>query len=200
MKSDSSMPPEHKGPSAPRRAAKPAAIGETRGRARGGSAQRIADLMPDIGRTAFRKFGFVQSSVVTRWTEIVGDRHASISAPESIRFAAGQKADGVLNLVVLPAHAPMMQHVCPELIERVNRFFGYRAIIRIKMRQGAIQPRASVADTKPDRIRASQGAKISAEMGDCLRDVADPELRKVLESLAQSMCNAASNDRDKDDA
>src|SRR3546814_16632213 len=43
-------------------------------RPRGGEARAIADLVPDIGRTAFRKFGFVQSSVVSRWREIVGDR------------------------------------------------------------------------------------------------------------------------------
>ena len=36
----------------------------------------ISDLMPDIGRAAFRKFGFIQSSIVTRWAEIVGKRYA----------------------------------------------------------------------------------------------------------------------------
>ena len=29
-------------------------------RPRGGAARPIAELMPEIGRTAFRKFGFVQ--------------------------------------------------------------------------------------------------------------------------------------------
>src|SRR3546814_7366068 len=45
-------------------------------RPRGGEARAISDLVPEIGRTAFRKFGFVQSSVVSRWREIVGDRLA----------------------------------------------------------------------------------------------------------------------------
>ena len=45
-------------------------------RPRGGGAKAIGDLMPEIGRTAFRRFGFVQSSVVTRWPEIVGPHHA----------------------------------------------------------------------------------------------------------------------------
>ena len=94
-------------------------------RARGGQARAIADLMPEIGRTAFRRFGFVQSSVVTRWPEIVGPQHAKVCAPEAIRFAPGEKSDGILQLVVTPAHAPLIQHVTPEIIERVNRFFGY---------------------------------------------------------------------------
>ena len=38
-----------------------------------GGPRAIADLMPRIGGAAFRRFGFVQSSVVTRWAEIVGE-------------------------------------------------------------------------------------------------------------------------------
>ena len=50
-------------------------------RPRGGEARSIADLVPEIGRTAFRKFGFIQSSVVSRWREIVGDRLADVTSP-----------------------------------------------------------------------------------------------------------------------
>ena len=65
--------------------------------------------MPDIGRAAFRRFGFVQSSVVSRWDEIVGARYAAVSAPEAIRFPVGKKSDGTLELTVEGAHAPMAQ-------------------------------------------------------------------------------------------
>ena len=60
----------------------------------------VADLLPDVGRAAFRKFGFVQHSIVSRWSEIVGERYARVSMPESIRFPQGKRADGVLHLVV----------------------------------------------------------------------------------------------------
>jgi len=152
-------------------------------RPRGGPARAISDLMPEIGRTAFRRFGFVQSSVVSRWHEIVGPRHARVCAPESIRFPPGEKRDGILQLVVTPAHAPIIQHVVPEIIERVNRFFGYNAVAKVKLRQGevkappALTPRAAPPVLKP----------IPIELGESLRDIGDPELRAVLESLARSM-------------
>ena len=150
-------------------------------RPRGGQARAIADLMPEIGRTAFRRFGFVQSSVVTRWPEIVGARHARVCAPESIRFPPGEKADGILQLVVLPAHAPIIQHVIPEIMERVNRFFGYRAVAKVKIRQGDVQPPVSKEPAAaPPSLRP-----IPMELGDSLRDIGDPELRSVLESLAR---------------
>jgi hypothetical protein len=147
------------------------------------------------GRTAFRKFGFVQSSVVTRWSEIVGPRHAQACAPESIRFPMGERRDGTLHLVVLPAHAPLIQHVIPEIIERVNRFFGYAAVARVKLRQGAVQP--AHAEGAP---RAAPSLRpIPLELGESLRDIGDPELRAVLESLARSLGTDADTAEDENE-
>lgn len=146
----------------------------------------MGDLMPQIGRPAFRRFGFVQSNVVTRWREIVGEQHAKVCMPEAIRFPPGEKVDGILQLVVLPAHAPLIQHVIPEITERVNRFFGYKAVARVKLRQGEVKP--PPAQGKP---AAPPSLKpIPMELGDSLRDIGDPELRAVLESLARSLGDA----------
>jgi len=161
-------------------------------RPRGGQARAISELMPEVGRTAFRRFGFVQSSVVSRWPEIVGTKHARICTPESIRFAPGEKSGGILQLVVVPAHAPLIQHVIPEIIERVNRFFGYNAVARAKIRQGEVKPpAASEAKTAPPSLRP-----VPLELGESLRDIGDPELRAVLESLARSLGGSG---RDGDD-
>ena len=148
----------------------------------------IGDLMPAIGRTAFRRFGFVQSSVVTRWPEIIGAVHARNCMPESIRFPVGEKSEGTLHLVVSPGHAPIIQHVIPEIIDRVNRFFGYRAVASVRMRQGAVQV-AGTKEKKPAPPSLKPGmielGTHSADIG--LRDIGDPELRTVLESLARSL-------------
>jgi hypothetical protein len=138
----------------------------------------VSELLPDVGGAAFRKFGFVQSAVVSRWSEIVGERYARVSAPESIRFPRGKREDGVLALTVSGAFAPMMQHIAPEIIERVNRFFGYPAVAQLAIRQGEL-PMAA-----PRRAAAPKPQPVPPEMGDGLRQIADPELRAVLESLA----------------
>ncbi|MBS0480585.1 MAG: DUF721 domain-containing protein [Proteobacteria bacterium] len=152
-------------------------------RQRGSGVRPIAELMPEIGRTAFRKFGFVQSSVVTRWPEIVGATHARVCTPESIRFPPGAKSDGILQLVVVPAHAPLISHVVPEIMERVNRFFGYKAVSKVKLRQGAVKPPpVKEAPSAPPSLRP-----IPIELGESLRDIGDPELRAVLESLARNL-------------
>jgi hypothetical protein len=144
---------------------------------RGGRARAGCVRLPGIGRAAFRKFGFVQSAIVSRWPEIVGSRYAGVSSPESIKFPQGERTDGTLNLVVRGAHATMMQHIAPEIVERVNRFFGYGAIARVHIRQGDVvapRPRAAPPSLKP----------VPVELGASLRTIADPELKAVLEALA----------------
>lgn len=130
-----------------------------------------------VGDPSFRRFGFVQGSIVSRWAEIVGERYSRVSSPESIRFPTGRKAGGVLTLLVDGAHAPLIQHLTPMIVERVNRFFGYSAINRIVFRQG----RPATPTKRPER---PQLRPVPKELGEGLREIADPELRACLESLA----------------
>ena len=153
-------------------------------RPRGIGTRPIGELMPEIGRTAFRKFGFIQSSVVSRWREIVGDRLADVTQPAMIRFPAGQKAGGTLHLTISGAHAPMLQHVSPDIIASVNRFFGYAAIAQVRMTHGQVAPAAPPVQP-PAMLKP-----VPAELGDSLRDIGDPELRAVLEAMAQGLANA----------
>ncbi len=151
-------------------------------RPRGGEARAVSALMPDIGRAAFRRFGFVQSSVVSRWDEIVGARYAAVSAPEAIRFPVGKKSDGTLELTVEGAHATMIQHVLPDIMDRVNRFFGYGAIARVKVRQGPVSKPKPRQPSPPPMLKP-----VPMELGESLREIGDPELFAVLESLAKSL-------------
>jgi len=144
---------------------------------RSGRARAAGDLVGEVGGVAFKRFGFIQSAIVSRWSEIVGERYGRVSLPESIRFPVGRKSSGVLTLLVEGAHAPLVQHLAPLIIERVNRFFGYPAIDRIVFRQGK-PPAPAQRLVRPD-LRP-----VPKELGEGLRQIVDPELRACLESLA----------------
>ena len=143
-------------------------------------ARSAGDLVGEVGGQSFRRFGFVQSSIVSRWSEIVGERYAKVSSPESIRFPSGRRGGGALTLLVEGAHAPLIQHLAPIIIERVNRFFGYEAINRVVFKQGrpaAVAPAPKRPDLRP----------VPKEIGEGIREIADPELRACLESLASQI-------------
>lgn len=153
---------------------------------RANRARAVSEIVPDIGRLAFRRFGFIQSSVVSRWREIVGERYADASVPESIRFPQGKRQDGTLTLLVTGAHAPMMSHVTGVIVERVNRFFGYPAVAKVVIRQGTVPRRGTARPLRPELVA------LPVELGQSLKTIADPELKAVLESLARGVATATS--------
>jgi hypothetical protein len=150
---------------------------------RRGYARSCGDLVGDVAGLTFKRFGFVQGAVVSRRPEIVGERYAKVSTPESIRFPGGKKAGGTLTLSVEGAHAPLIQHLAPMIIERVNRFFGYEAIDKVAFRQG----RAAKAATK---LQRPASAPVPKELGEGLRLIPDPDLRACLESLASKLAGS----------
>ncbi|MGI4881160.1 MAG: DUF721 domain-containing protein [Janthinobacterium lividum] len=152
-----------------------------RGSSRNGrGARAVSELVPAISGAAFRRFGFMQNEVVARWAEIVGENYARYSSPESISFPVGKRSGGTLKVCVTGAFAPMLKHVEPQVIERVNRFFGYAAVARMALRHGDL-PAASRRG-----MPATEGP-LSAETSATLREVADPDLRASLESLARAL-------------
>jgi hypothetical protein len=157
---------------------------------RRGHARPLADLIPAIGDLAFRKFGFVQSALITRWPEIAGERIAKVTQPQGLRFARGTKADGVLKLTVTSAAAPMVQHLSGDIMMAVNRFFGYRAVARIDLVQGVVRRTAAVPPAglpPPSAAAAPSSPPLPPSPHSGVRAIADPELRAVLEGLAASL-------------
>jgi hypothetical protein len=88
-----------------------------------------------------------------------------------------------LTLFVEGAHSPLLQHLSPLIMERVNRFFGYQAIERVVFRQG--RPVA-----RPKAPERPQLRPVPKELGEGLRQIADPELRACLESLAAQLATS----------
>lgn len=143
-------------------------------------ARQVSALMPKVGGAAFRRYGFMQSSIVAEWAQIVGADYARHSAPETIVFPQGKRSGATLRIAVTGAFAPLLKHVEPQVIERVNRFFGYAAVARLALRH---------ADAPPPEVVeiAPLPAPLAAETRASLRAIADPGLRDALTSLAQAM-------------
>lgn len=149
---------------------------------RSGRTRAVSDIVPGVGRAAFRRFGFVQSAIVARWPEIVGDDYARHSAPDAMSFPPGKRSGATLTIVCSGPFATMLQHVEPQIIERVNRFFGYAAVARISLKHGEVP-----AHPRLRRQEVAEAAPLAPEVTSTLRAIADPGLRAALEGLAQQI-------------
>ncbi len=130
----------------------------------------------------FRRRGFSESSLAKDWASIVGPDMAARCLPRGLKFPRqGERRDGSLTLRVAPGFAIQLQHLTPLLIERINAYFGYRAIDRLVLNQGPL-PKRPTAHKKP----MVSDAPLDAAMVKRLATVDDEDLRRALERLGRS--------------
>lgn len=132
-----------------------------------------------ITAPAFRRRGFAEAGILTDWPHIVGSQLASRTEPERLSFARGTRVDGTLQVRVSGAWATELQHLAPQVIERVNSYFGYRAVDRLAIRQAPL----SHAEAEPTETSKRPGDR---EHGDSEPALAQP----ALDSGASNVENA----------
>ena len=94
------------------------------------------------GETARRRLGeaaaghgFAEPEVLMRWPEVVGKRLSGLCTPVKVSYSRAHRLGATLVVRVEGARATEVEHLGPRIIERVNQFYGYRAIDRLKVTQ-----------------------------------------------------------------
>ena len=135
-----------------------------------------------VTRPVFGKHGFAGGALVVDWPAIVGSAVASHTLPVRIKFPPKERAEGTLIVKVdSGAFAVELQHLEPLVLERINGYFGWRAVARLKMSQGPLPERPKPKSTAAPPADAPTPAR------DRLAEVEDPELREVLERLGRRL-------------
>jgi len=183
MPSDSLQPPQSlptdRGPAVPRYAYVPA--------------RAVGAYLPKLTRKAFETFGFSTATLLTEWGMIVGDPLSRYALPEKIKWprAAGAPEHGnaepkgrsgaTLVLRVDPARALDVEYKAQQILERINAYFGYRAVAELRLLQA---PLAAPAPAPAPLCTASCEAPE-------LSGIADDRLRGALHRLKQGLMTRA---------
>ncbi len=128
-----------------------------------------------------RRRGFAEAAIVTRWDEIVGRPLCDHCRPFRVVFPRGERIGGTLHLTVAGAFAPEVEHLAPQIIERINGYFGYGAVERLQLHHGRIEPRARPQDRPGDDTPAPAP---DAEVAAAIDHIEDEALRAALVRLA----------------
>jgi hypothetical protein len=142
----------------------------------------IARELPDVTRSALARRGFAAARAIADWPEIVGASLAESSVPE--RLVRGRDADSATLVVrVRPAAALELQHWMPQVIERVNGYFGFRAVGHIRLVQGPVaRPKRHARPASP-ALAPPEAAALEAR----LAPLAGSPLHDALLSLGRAV-------------
>ena len=133
----------------------------------------------------FARQGFASTGIVTHWAEIVGPEIADHAEPMRMQWPRRvHEDDPEPAALVLRVEGPValeIQHLSGVIIERVNRFFGWRAVGRIQIRQAPLARRERKKSPPPPDPAAV------ARLAERMTDIADEGLRAALARLGASV-------------
>ena len=154
-------------------------------------AKAVGAFVPKVTAAVFQKFGFHSAEILSSWGTIVGPELARLTRPQSIKWPrggasqledgenGGQRPGGALIIATDPAFALDVSYRHKEIIDRINRYFGYRAIAQIKVYQA---PRAET----PASPKAPATASVPQQPDTAVRG----DLVAALEALGKSVTAA----------
>jgi hypothetical protein len=143
--------------------------------------RRLADNLRRLTKGLCAEQGFAQSDIITRWRDIVGPHLADHCVSERLSFPRGQDG-GTLHIVAGGAFATELQHMAPEIIERINGYFGFPAVARLALRQAPI----SLIRRRRPKPKPLTEAQRRA-LGEATRGIQTPDLKAALERLGAAM-------------
>ena len=142
--------------------------------------QSLGSLLPKVARPVLGRHGLAAGGIVADWPSIVGAQLAECCLPMRLVFPPGERAAGTLYLRVQGSLALELQHLEPVVLERINSYFGYRAVIRLKIQQGPVP--------RPPRVKAPPPMPADdPAIDDAVSGVTDKELRRCLGQFGRAL-------------
>ena len=138
--------------------------------------------------------GFAGSEILLRWADIAGPDLAAHCEPVRLAWPRGGKGEGrdrepaILHVQVESAFALELQMQTPVIMERINRYFGWRCVGAIKPKQGPATRRKPAPKQEPV-LPPEEEKRIS----DMTSGVEDGKLAEALQRLGRAV--AASRHR-----
>jgi hypothetical protein len=150
-------------------------------------AQPLQALLENCLEPSLKAKGFASSAIHLHWDDIAGAHLAPWSEPVSLRWPPrppgadpAQSKDGaILTIKVEGAFALDLQHQTPQVIQRINGFFGWRCVERLVLKQGPVRKGAKPAR----RARAVLTVDGSRQLDQLLADVDNPGIKAALARL-----------------
>ena len=159
-------------------------------------ATAVGKHVDKLTRGVFSAHGFAYAQILTHWETIVGPELAEYCRPSKLRWPKGQerikderrRLGGTLTITVEGPAAIELQHNTPQVIERLNTFYGYQAVTEIRIVQGTVRDQGGRGTRKASpELSRSREAELEMRVGRLKED----ELRAALTRLGRGAMSAA---------
>jgi len=160
-------------------------------------AQPVSDLVSKLLDPVIERRAGMTMDLVASWDEIVGQPHASHTRPEKLHWPRQISDDDPFEPATLVVacdggHAVFFQHDSTTIIARVNSYFGFAAVARLKLLQ---KPVANVPLKSRPAARSLE-PQAQANLDSLLQSVENDELKSALKKMGQGVFSRRSSKTD----
>ena len=120
-------------------------------------------------------------SVIKNWKEIVGDDIAKNCWPIKIFFSDGNNSNGKIAIKVKRGWSLEIEYKNQEIIEKLNQYFGYKAISKINIIQNFEE---YTVESKKNKIEKKITKKKFFKE---ITNIKQPKLQKALLKLDKTL-------------
>ena len=154
--------------------------------------KKLGDTLSKINKNYSSKFGRIEFLILSKWTQIVGIFFADHSEPDKITRITEEFNEfdepiykNFLHVRVSPAAAVEFQHYKDTIIEKINSYFGYKAISDLRLQQNFVPEKKIKNNIKLYDQDLSEEEKVSIKSK--INNIKNKELEKSIVNLGASI-------------
>lgn len=144
---------------------------------RNSHALNLGRIISKVVKPVLKTRGFYDVDIISEWENIIGSEWAKQTCPHKLSFSAHSRRSGTLHLLVTPGASVLIQHIQPMIIDRINTYFGFDAVARLKIIHGYV-PVVKLTKRKSNAETAPLPE---------VNDISDPELKDALQRWGQGL-------------
>ena len=145
-------------------------------------AQPLSALIGRIASKSFEARGLAAAGIAAEWPAIVGSSVAACSWPERLG------RDGTLRVCVSGPVAVELQHLEPQILERIAAYYGYRAVTRLAyVNRAPHLPALAPAPAAERRPPPAPDSESAARVESAVERTRDSRLKAVLADLGRAV-------------
>ena len=144
----------------------------------------LGSLITQSTQFGINNRGYVQPEIISLWEEIVNPELAKEAVPQKLIFPRGRRSGGTLRIRAPAPLATELQHKETLLLDRINSFFGYKAVEKIIIIHG------NPIDASPSHERAKitpLDSETTKKIESMTLNIQHGELRKALTALGKTL-------------
>lgn len=149
--------------------------------------ESLGNIFIPIMRGVLSAEDFIEADVMLRWLDIVGEEIASFCNPIKTRFNPKENIRTLYVEVPVGGFALELRHKENYILEKINAYFGYKAIHKFNIAQNMNMSVRHIRTKKEEKEEPPLDEGDKKYLSELISGINDEKLREILTKLGKSV-------------